>query len=126
MIKYILILFLCFPLFADTVHGKIVKISDGDTVHLLLNNHTKEKIRLAGIDAPERKQPHGNKAKKYLSNLVGNKPVTVSFSKRDRYGRIVGKIEYKGLDINLEMIKAGYAWWYKKYRREQSKNDQLS
>ena len=94
-----------------------------DTAHILLANHVKEKIRLDGVDAPERKQPHGNKAKQYLTSIIGNKRVTVKFTKRDRYGRIVGKIEYKGLDINLEMVKAGYAWHYKKYQREQSKYD---
>ncbi len=51
--------------------------------------------------------------------------MTVEYDKRDRYGRIVGKIEYKGLDVNLAMIKAGYAWHYKKYKREQSKNNLL-
>ena len=50
---------------ADTLVGKVIKITDGDTVHVLQNNHIKEKIRLAGIDAPERKQPHGNKAKHF-------------------------------------------------------------
>ena len=112
--------------FADTLTGKVIKITDGDTVHVLQANHIKEKIRLAGIDAPERKQPHGNKAKQYLASLIGNKLVTVEFSKRDRYGRIVGKIEYKGLDVNLEMVKAGYAWHYKKYQKEQSADDRLS
>ena len=63
-----------------------------------------KKIRLAGIDAPERKQPHGKKATKYLASMVGNMLLTVEYDKRDRYGRIVGKIEYKGLDVNLEMV----------------------
>ena len=112
--------------FADTLTGKVIKITDGDTVHVLQANHIKEKIRLAGIDAPERKQPHGKKATRYLASLIGNKLVTVEYSKRDRYGRIVGKIEYKGLDINLEMVKAGYAWHYKKYQKEQSADDRLS
>ena len=112
--------------YADILTGKVIKITDGDTVHVLQDNHIKEKIRLAGIDAPERKQPHGNKAKQYLASLVGNKLVTVEYSKRDKYGRIVGKIEYKGLDVNLEMVKAGYAWHYKKYQKEQSADDRLS
>ena len=57
---------------------------------------------------------------KILSNsVVGNKLVTVEYDKRDRYGRIVGKIEYKGSDINLDMVQAGYSWHYKKYRCEQ-------
>ena len=86
----------CFTVFADTLRGKAIKITDGDTVHVLQADHTKEKIRLAGIDAPERKQPHGKKATRYLASLIGNKLVTVEYSKRDRYGRIVGKIESQG------------------------------
>lgn len=109
MLKYLLTLFLIFPTFADTITGKVVKITDGDTVHVLQANHIKEKIRLAGIDAPERKQPHGNKSKQYLASMIGNKLVTVEYSKRDRYDRIVGKIEYRGTDVNLGMVKASYA-----------------
>ncbi len=120
-----LLFFLSFPVMADTLNGKVVKITDGDTVNVLWDNHTKEKIRLAGINVPERKQPYGKKAKQYLASIIVNKHVTAEYEKRDRYGRIVGKIEYKGLDVNLAMIKAGYAWHYKKYKREQSKNNLL-
>ena len=66
MNKIITLLFcfiLPFPALADTLTGKVIKITDGDTVHVLQDNHVKEKIRLAGIDAPERKQPHRKKAK---------------------------------------------------------------
>jgi len=126
MLKYLLTLFLIFPIFANTITGKVIKIVDGDTIHLLLDNHNKEKIRLAGIDAPERKQAHGNKAKKFLSSMISNRLVTVKYNKRDRYGRIVGKILYNNEDINLKMVKVGYAWWYKKYKREQSIDDQIS
>ncbi len=82
MINKLLTLLFCLSLpayaLADTLTGKVVKITDGDTVHVLKNNHTKEKIRLAGIDAPEMKQPHGKKAKQYLAALVGNRFVTVN------------------------------------------------
>ena len=117
---------LSYPALADTLTGKVIKITDGDTVHVLQDNHVKEKIRLAGIDAPERKQPHGNKAKQYLASLIGNKRVTVKYSKRDRYKRIVGKIIFNNSDVNLAMVQAGYAWHYKKYQKEQSKSDQLA
>ena len=83
-LSLLLALVLSYPALADTLVGKIVKITDGDTVHVLQTDHTKEKIRLAGIDAPERKQPHGKKATRYLASLIGNKLVTVEFSKRDR------------------------------------------
>ena len=125
-LSLILILIISHPVLADTLTGKVVKITDGDTVHILQSNHIKEKIRLAGIDAPERKQPHGNKAKRLLASLIGNKFVTVEYNKRDRYGRIIGKIRHNNTDINLIMVKAGYAWHYKKYQREQSDDDQIS
>ncbi len=117
------LLFLTFPLFAGVFEGKVIKIIDGDTVHVLDANHHKEKIRLAGIDTPERKQAYGGKAKRYLASLIGNKYVRVEYKKRDRYGRIVGKVLYQDKDINLEMIRAGLAWHYKKYQKEQSKLD---
>ena len=121
----LLALVLSYPALADTLTGKVIKITDGDTVHVLQANHTKEKIRLAGIDAPERKQPHGKKATRYLASLIGNKLVTVEYDKRDRYGRIVGKIIHNDSDVNLKMVKAGYAWHYKKYQKEQSADDRL-
>ena len=114
------------PVIADSITGKIIRVVDGDTVHLLLDHHNIEKIRLAGIDAPERRQAHGSKARKYLSSLLGNKFVNVEYDKRDRYGRIVGKIFLNNEDINLKMIQVGYAWHYKKYQREQSSDDRLS
>lgn len=114
MRNLLLILLLCFSsfLFADTLTGKVIKITDGDTVHVLLNDNNKEKIRLAGIDAPERKQAFGNKSKQYLADLIGAEIVIVEYNKRDRYGRIIGKILFEGRDINLEMVHAGFAWHY--------------
>lgn len=116
-------LFFCAFLHADILEGKVIKITDGDTVHVLDANHHKKTIRMAGIDAPERKQAFGKKAKQYLASMIGNKRVTVEFKKRDRYGRIVGSILYQGKVINLEMVRAGLAWHYKKYQREQSKRE---
>ncbi len=126
MLKYFLVLFIIIPSFANTITGKIVKVVDGDTVHILLGDRTKEKIRLAGIDAPERKQAFGNKSKKYLSGLVAAETVIIEFDKRDRYGRIVGKIIFNGQDINLGLVQSGLAWHYKKYKREQSLDDQIA
>ena len=76
---------------------------------------TQHKIRLHGIDAPEKKQAFGNASRKFLSGLVANREVRVTCSKRDRYGRIVGIVFLDGRDVNLEMLKAGLAWHYKKY-----------
>lgn len=104
--------------------GKVVGVSDGDTVTVLDENNKQQKIRLEGIDAPESKQDFGEKAKKNLSDLIYGKEVTVISNKTDKYGRKVGKILLDGKDINLEQIKSGYAWHYKQYAEEQSKTDQ--
>ena len=109
---------------ADTLVGEVVKVVDGDTLYVLDATKTRHKIRLSGIDTPERGQPFGAKAKQHLLELVGAKPVTVAWSKHDRYRRIVGKVLYENRDINLAMVRAGLAWWYRKYRDEQSPVDQ--
>ena len=121
----LLALFLSPALPADTLTGKVVKVVDGDTVYILDAAKTQHKIRLAGIDAPERKQPYGRKSKDYLLGLVAGELVEVEWSKRDRYQRIVGKIIHDGRDVNLAMVRAGLAWWYRKYEREQSPADRV-
>lgn len=108
---------------ADTLHGRIVGVADGDTVTLLDDTNTQWKIRLMGIDAPEKKQAFGQKSKESLSALLFNKQVQVEFNKRDKYGRTVGKILVDGVDANLEQVKSGMAWHYKQYEREQPAED---
>lgn len=108
----------------ETLTGRVVAIADGDTITVLDSNNQQHKIRLAGIDAPEKKQPFGDRSKQHLSDLVFNKQVSVEWNKEDRYGRTVGKVMVNGVDANLEQIKAGMAWWYEKYGREQSERDQ--
>jgi endonuclease YncB( thermonuclease family) len=116
-------LLLAIPSFAETLQGRVVGISDGDTVTVLDVSNKQWKIRLMGIDAPEKKQAFGNKSKENLSDLVFNKQVTVEYYKKDKYGRTVGKISVDGIDANLEQVKAGLAWHYKKYQKEQSVDD---
>ena len=108
---------------AETLVGKVVGISDGDTIKVLDSNKTEHKIRLMGIDAPEKKQDYGNESKKALSNYIYQKEVTVEYKKQDRYKRKVGKIILGNQDICLQMIKDGMAWHYKDYEKEQSKTD---
>ena len=74
-----------------TIEGKVVSVADGDTITVLDSDKVQHRVRLAGIDAPEKSQPFGNASKKRLSELVGGKDVRVEFEKYDRYGRIVGK-----------------------------------
>jgi endonuclease YncB( thermonuclease family) len=108
---------------ADTIEGKVISVADGDTITVLDSEKVQHKIRLAGIDAPEKKQPFGNRSKEYLSGLVFGKNVTVETNKRDKYQRSVGKVLVDGVDANLEQIKRGMAWHYKAYEREQSGSD---
>ncbi len=103
----------------------MVKVVDGDTVYILDASKARHKIRLAGIDAPERRQAFGTKSKESLRDLVAGEVIDVEWHKRDRYKRIVGKIIHAGSDVNLAMVNAGYAWFYRKYAREQSPADQV-
>ena len=104
---------------AATFEGRVVGVSDGDTITVLDSTNTQHKVRLSGIDAPEKKQAFGQRSKESLSDLVFDKPVTVDTDKQDRYGRKVGKVLVNGQDANLEQIRRGMAWHYKAYEREQ-------
>lgn len=108
---------------ADTLHGRVIGIADGDTLTILDANRDQHRIRLAGIDAPERKQPFGQASKQSLSDLAYDRDVDVEWHKSDRYGRIIGKVLVSGVDANLIQIKKGMAWHYKKYESEQSVAD---
>ena len=106
--------------------GIVVGVTDGDTISVLDSGKVQHKIRLSGIDAPEKKQAFGMQSKKSLSDLVINKNVAVQSDKKDRYGRELGKILVGDVDINLEQIKNGMAWHYKKYERTQSLEDRVN
>jgi endonuclease YncB( thermonuclease family) len=124
--RVLALLFVSFHLAAAssaTLPGRVVGITDGDTIVILAEGNVQHKIRLQGIDAPERGQPYGTKSKQHLSDLVAGRFVTVEYDKRDRYGRIVGKVLIGGEDTCLEQISSGYAWHYKKYQNEQTETD---
>lgn len=104
---------------AEVLDGRVVGVMDGDTVKVLVDGHQEERVRLAGIDTPERAQPFGAAAKQRLSDLVYGRQVAVHWHKRDRYGRIVGTLWVSGDDAGLELLKAGLAWHYKRYAAEQ-------
>ena len=95
--------------------GRVVKVADGDTITVLDAANNQHKIRLQGIDAPEKGQAFGKASGRFLSGLVAGREVRVAWTKRDRYGRILGTVFVDGKDVNLEMLKAGFAWHYKKF-----------
>lgn len=108
---------------SEQVTGIIVAISDGDTVTLLDGSKQQHKIRLSGIDAPERKQAFGTVSRQSLASLVFGKQVTAECPKTDRYGRWICTIEVDGTDANLAQVTAGMAWHYKAYMRDQRPAD---
>lgn len=92
------------PSLADTLVGKVVGVSDGDTVTVLVDDHRQVHIRIAGIDAPEKRQPFGQAAKKAMSDCSFGKEVVVGWKKIDRYGRTIGKLVVDGVDCGLRQI----------------------
>jgi endonuclease YncB( thermonuclease family) len=124
---------IAFDASADVLRGRVVGVSDGDTITVLDEQHQQHKVRLLGIDAPEKDQAFGQRSKQSLSGLVFNRDVEVIWTKRDRYGRVVGKVMTglecrqencpKELDACLEQVTTGMAWWYEKYAKEQTKAD---
>lgn len=105
------------------IHGKIIRIVDGDTAELLYGE-LPIKLRLEHIDAPEKRgsQPYGNKAKQQLSDLCfGQSVCIVGEGEMDRYGRLIGVIiNESGVNVNKQMVLLGYAWHYKKYSNDMS------
>jgi len=101
----------------------VVGVQDGDTITVLDSSNENHRIRLQGIDAPEKGQAFGSKSGQTLSQAVFDRVVTVEWSKHDRYGRIVGKVLLDGHDICVEQVSAGMAWHYKYYQDEQTLED---
>jgi endonuclease YncB( thermonuclease family) len=105
------------------IQGKVINVHDGDTVTVLDQSNKKTNIRLQGIDAPELKQDFGSVSQQNLSRLVLGKQVTIVWTKLDKYRRTVGTIMLDGHDVNIEQVKAGLAWHFKKYEDEQDPAD---
>lgn len=108
---------------AAEVLGRVVGVRDGDTLDLLTPANVQLRVRLAGIDAPEIGQAYGSVAKRALSALAYNRTARVEWSRKDDYGRVVGKLRVHGSDVNLQMVKRGLAWHYRAYAAEQSAAD---
>lgn len=121
--------------------ARVIGVSDGDTVTVLDSNHLQYKIRLAGTDALEKGEPFGEKSKQNLARMVMGQDVRIEWDKRDRYGRIVGKIWAtpmshpcttrgepcpRTLDVGRAQLTVGFAWHFKKYEMVQSEEDRLA
>lgn len=116
----ILLLSLCLPAHAENVlRGIVSSVRDGDTVTVGIGVE-RIRVRLAGIDAPELKQPYGKEAREFLASMVLNKSIVVTWRKKDKYRRTVGTLLMDGRDVNLELLRAGLAWHYTQYAYEQT------
>lgn len=108
------------PSYAQTVIVQVVGVLDGDTVLVLDEHKTVQfKVRLDQIDAPEKAQPYGQVAKLFLSDLIYKKRISLLRKGQDRYGRTIGEISLNGENINLRMVREGYAWAYRQYVTDQ-------
>ena len=119
---------------ARSLVASVVGIADGDTITVLDSNRLQHRVRLAGIDAPEKAQPFGQRSRQSLSDRVHGKMVRLEWSKEDKYGRWVAKVLLDPpagcepscaapADVNLEQLRAGLAWHYKEYELEQRRPD---
>ena len=123
LLKCIVLMLLVSEANAEIIFGRVIGLSDGDTITVLDTDKTEHKVRLTGIDAPEKSQAFGAASKQALSNYIYQKEVTVDYKKLDKYKRKVGKVILDRQDVCLAMIELGMAWHYKDYEKEQSKTD---
>ena len=102
------------------VMANVIRIADGDTFTMVFENGFDVRVRLNGIDSPEKKQAFSKRAKQTLSELIYNKEVKVYYESKDRYGRVLGDVFVNNLNVNREMIKRGMAWHYKQYSDDET------
>jgi micrococcal nuclease len=106
------------PAAAEEFTGRVVGVTDGDTIKVLHANQS-ETVRLLGVDAPEKRQAYGDRARRFTAELAFDRTVTVHAAGRDRYGRLLGEVVLpNGRSLNQELVRAGYAWWFRKYSRD--------
>lgn len=108
------------PIAEASIAGKVVGVHDGDSLTLYSGTGPQLKIRLDGIDAPELKQAFGAAAKRRLSDLVFGKRILVEVKGKDRYGRTLGVVRFEGRNVNLEMVRWGFAWHFVRYSKDQA------
>lgn len=114
----VILLVVLFPLIcsAQRFTARVVSISDGDTFTVVNKDNLQLKVRIFGIDAPEKKQAYGNKSKEFLSSIIFGKTITLDVQSKDRYGRFLAYVySPEGKDVSLLMIHEGMAWHFTKY-----------
>ena len=115
LVASLLVTFFSSLVSASEITGSVVSVIDGDTIEVLHNNKA-ERIRLSGIDCPEKGQAYGKRAKQAASDLVFGKEVTIRTHGHDKYTRTIGDVLLPdGMNLNQELVKQGWCWWYRKY-----------
>ncbi len=100
-------------------NAKVIKILDGDTYDILFSDNTTERIRMEGIDAPEKGMPYYKVAKNYLGQLCFGKQIKIQRTGKDRHGRTLAYTYLPdNTELSHEMLKAGLAWHYKKFNKD--------
>ena len=118
-IAFISLLLLSGCLVTNRLTGYVIKVQDGDTMTVSTHEDNSVKVRLDGIDAPEIGQDFSQKSKRYLSDLVADKKITIVSKGEDQYGRLLGVVYVGKLNVNEEMVRQGLAWQYR-YNEEQN------
>lgn len=98
-----------------TLRGTVIRIADGDTLTLRDEQGKTQRIRLAEIDAPEKRQPFSTPSRDFLTEQTTGQTVTVHIWETDRYGRQVGTVVVNGVDLNAELVRQGLVWVYRRY-----------
>ncbi len=99
--------------------GQVLTVADGDTITLRVDGD-RVKVRIQGIDCPERDQPFGKEAGDFVKDLVLNREVEVKSLGKDQYDRVLGEVSIDGKNLNKELLKNGYAWWYERHARDRT------
>ncbi|MDJ8400752.1 thermonuclease family protein [Salmonella enterica] len=118
------IILLCIILFSGSlcafeIQGTVIRVLDGDTIEVLQANKP-VRVRLENIDAPEKKQAFGNWSANQLKSLISGKTVTVTYTQTDRYGRVLGLVETKHINVNRSQVISGAAWVYERYNTDKA------
>jgi micrococcal nuclease len=108
---------LCGATPAATLSGRVVAVHDGDTLTVLVEQR-EVRVRLAGIDAPERGQPYANASRRALAGRVARREVVVDADGRDGFGRTLGVVRADGVDVNRAMVRDGWAWVFRRYAHD--------
>src|SRR3989442_2083465 len=124
-VVWLLLVVLPVPVHAEQFTGKVVGLSDGDTISVLREGKA-VKVRLHGVDTPEKARAFGTQGRKFTSDLAFQQTVTVEVRATDRYGRLVGEVLLPdGRSLNQELVRAGMAWWYRQYAPKETTLAQL-